>query len=45
MVDWSTVDEAAGDQGRPRTKTLVTRASCSTHNSPIVSVLHPGAVH
>jgi hypothetical protein len=44
-VDWIDVDAAAGDHGRPRTKTLVTRASCSTQNAPMVSVLHPGAVH
>jgi hypothetical protein len=45
IVDCLDVDAAAGDHGRPRTKTLVTRASCSTQNAPMVSVLQPGAVH
>jgi hypothetical protein len=31
--------------GRPRTKTRVTGASCSTHSGPMVNVLQPGAVH
>jgi hypothetical protein len=35
----------AGFQGLPRTKTLVTGASCSTQSGPIVNVSQPGAVH
>ena len=36
---------AGAAKGRPRTKERSTCESCSTQSGPIVSVLHPGAVH